>query len=221
MDLTALKLNGDGLLPVVVADHLTGEVRMVAFANLAAVEATVVTGRATFFSRSRNELWEKGKTSGNSLAVRRVLVDCDADCLVYEAEPAGPSCHTGAATCFFRAVTREGLSEEPATPQPFLLRLEAELESRKASDAKASYTKSLYDAGVAKISAKIAEEAGELGAALLGETDERVVSEAADVLYHVLVGLRARGVPLRSVLEKLDGRMGTSGHEEKASRLPR
>src|SRR5271166_6123913 len=99
-----IRFDASGLVPVIVQDELTGEVRMCAFATEEAVLATVETGRATFFSRSRGEIWEKGKTSGNTILVGRVLVDCDADCLIYAAEPQGPSCHTGEPTCFFQVL---------------------------------------------------------------------------------------------------------------------
>ena len=221
-----LAFDDKGLLPVVVQDHLTGEVRMVAFANRQAVAQTMATGRATFWSRSRAELWEKGKTSGHTFAVRRVLVDCDADCVVYSGEPAGPSCHTGAASCFFRALRPDGdaggdaLVPAAEGAQTTMTELEAVLEARKTSTGKASYTKSLYDAGPAAIGAKFQEESAELVAALKDESDERVVAEAADTVYHVLVGLRSRGIAFRRVLGELARRLGTSGHEEKASRSP-
>jgi phosphoribosyl-ATP pyrophosphohydrolase/phosphoribosyl-AMP cyclohydrolase len=192
---------------------------MAAFATLEAVRATLKTGRATFWSRSRGELWEKGRTSGNTIEVKRVLVDCDADCLVYSAEPKGPSCHTGAQSCFFQVLEGdEQLVQRTEQPQTLLATLEAVLESRKKSTAGASYTKSLYDGGAAAIGAKLKEEAAELEQALAKEPDARVVSEAADVLYHLLVGLRSRAIPLRDVLAQLATRMGTSGHEEKAKR---
>jgi phosphoribosyl-ATP pyrophosphohydrolase/phosphoribosyl-AMP cyclohydrolase len=216
-----IKLDANGLVPVVVQDHVTGEIRMVAFATEAAVRATLETGRATFYSRSRGELWEKGKTSGNAVHVRRVLVDCDADCLVYAADPEGPSCHTGAPSCFFQALEGESLVPLPdaeAAAQTVLARLEATLEARKHATGKSSYTKSLYDAGAARIGAKIREEADELSLAVEAETDDRVVSEAADVLYHLIVGLRWRSIPLRRVLAELARREGTSGHQEKAAR---
>ena len=211
-----------GLIPVVAQDHLTGEVRMVAFATEQAVKLTLETGRATFWSRSRGELWEKGRTSGNTLAVSGVLVDCDADCLVYLVAANGPTCHTGAATCFFRRAELSGGSihvSDAEVPAPTLLaRLEAVLEARKASHAKASYAKSLYEAGPAKIGEKLVEEAGELARAVAAEGDDRVVSEAADVLFHVMVALRSRGIALASVLRELDKRAGTSGHDEKRAR---
>ena len=216
-----------GLLPVVAQDHLTGEVRMVAFASEQAVRLTLETGRATFWSRSRGELWEKGRTSGNALAVKGVLVDCDADCLVYLVAPNGPTCHTGRASCFFRRATLDDSTppkivvSDAEVPAPTLLaRLEAVLEARKASNAKASYVKSLYEGGPAKIREKLVEEAGELATAVAGEEDERVVSEAADVLFHVMVALRSRGLSIEAVLRELDRRTGTSGHDEKRARQP-
>jgi phosphoribosyl-ATP pyrophosphohydrolase/phosphoribosyl-AMP cyclohydrolase len=213
-----LKFDEHGLLPVVVQDHLTGEVRMVAYATAEAVQRTVETGRATFWSRSRSELWEKGRTSGNTIDVHRVLVDCDADCIVYSGEPHGRSCHTGATSCFFQVLEDGKLSPAGEPPQTLLATLEAVLESRKKSTGAASYTKSLYDAGASAIGAKIREEADELALAIEAEKDERVVSEAADALYHLIVGLRWRSIPLRRVLAELARRLGTSGHEEKASR---
>jgi len=192
---------------------------MFAFATAEALRMTLESGRATFWSRSRGEIWVKGMTSGNAIRVVRVLVDCDADCVIYESEPQGPSCHTGAVHCFFRVLGSDGqLQEGPAPAQTLVARLEAVLEARKTSTGTSSYTKSLYDAGPAKIGAKIREEAGELAQALEGETDDRVVSEAADTLYHMLVGLRSRSLDFRSVLSALEARHGIGGHVEKASR---
>ncbi|MGH7271958.1 MAG: bifunctional phosphoribosyl-AMP cyclohydrolase/phosphoribosyl-ATP diphosphatase HisIE [Polyangiaceae bacterium] len=215
-----LTFDGEGLVPAIVQDHLTGEIRMFAYATTAAVRATLETGRATFWSRSRGELWEKGRTSGNAIRVLRVLVDCDADCVIYSAEPQGHSCHTGATSCFFQVLDGASLALDQATEQPqtLMAALEAVLESRKKSTAASSYTKSLYEAGVGRIGEKIREEAGELAQAIASEDDERVVSEAADVVYHMLVGLRQRGVPMKRVLSELDRRIGVSGHEEKAAR---
>lgn len=218
MSAIPLQFDEQGLLPVVVQDHLTGEVRMVAFATLEAVRATLKTGRATFWSRSRGELWEKGRTSGNFLAVKRVLVDCDTDCLIYSTEPSGPTCHTGAPSCFFQTLEAGELKQRTEQPQTLIATVEAVLESRKKSTSGSSYTKSLYDGGAPAIGAKLREEAAELAEALEKESDERVVSEAADVLYHLLVALRWRAIPFRDVLSALASRLGTSGHEEKARR---
>jgi phosphoribosyl-ATP pyrophosphohydrolase/phosphoribosyl-AMP cyclohydrolase len=218
-----MKFDEHGLLPVVAQDRLTGAIRMVAFANEEAVRLTLSTGRATFWSRSRAQLWEKGTSSGNGLDVHAVLVDCDADCLVYQVTPHGPSCHTGATSCFFRRAELEGgtihVTDAEVPAATFLERLEIVLESRKVATAKASYTKSLYVAGAVKIGEKLVEEGGELARAVAGETDERVVSEAADVLFHVMVALRSRGLGVERVLAELARREGTSGHDEKHSRV--
>jgi phosphoribosyl-ATP pyrophosphohydrolase/phosphoribosyl-AMP cyclohydrolase len=217
-----MEFDEDGLIPVVAQDHVTGEVRMVAFATERAVVLTLETGRATFWSRSRRELWEKGRTSGNALTVTGVLVDCDADCLVYLVAPHGPTCHTGAPTCFFRGVeSKDGelVVVDAEVPAPTLLaRLEKVLEARKSATGETSYVKSLYDGGATKIGDKLVEEAGELAQAVSQEPDPRVVSEAADVLFHVMVALRSRDVPFAAVLQELDRRMGTSGHDEKRTR---
>lgn len=223
MTAPALQLDERNRIPVVAQDRVTGEIRMVAFATEEAIRRTLESGRATFFSRSRGELWEKGATSGNTMNVAAILVDCDADCLVYLVDAKGPTCHTGAPTCFFRRVAlADGGAlevrddEVPATT--LLARLESVLEARKAATAGSSYTKSLYEGGASKIGAKLREEAGELAAAVAGESDERVVSEAADVVFHLMVALRSRGVPVAAVLRELERRFGTSGHDEKRAR---
>jgi phosphoribosyl-ATP pyrophosphohydrolase/phosphoribosyl-AMP cyclohydrolase len=221
MPLLPIQFDEHGLVPVVVQDHLTGEVRMVAFATIEAVRATLATGRATFWSRSRGELWEKGRTSGNAIQVRRVLVDCDADCLIYSSDPEGPSCHTGAPSCFFQMIDAGEITQKSEEPQTILATVEAILETRKKSTSTTSYTKSLYDGGAPTIGAKLREEADELARAVETESDERVVSEAADVLYHLLVALRWRAIGFRDVLVALAKRVGTSGHEEKAGRRSR
>lgn len=229
-----LKWDDAGLITAVVQDRLTGQVRMVAWMNREALDATLRSGFATFYSRSRRALWRKGETSGHVLRVHDVAVDCDGDTLLLQVDPEGPSCHTGRETCFFRSLQEEPSARAPApsdTPtaveaapgvadlaDPFLLSLEAELEKRSRSTAQRSYTRSLLDGGAPKISAKISEEAAEFNAALAGETDDRVASEAADVIYHLMVGLRSRSVALRRVIEVLANRAGQSGHAEKASR---
>jgi len=219
MSLSVLNYSSSGLVPVIAQDAETGEIRMVAYANEIAIEKTLETGLAHFFSRSRGELWLKGETSGNTLAVRSIWVDCDGDTLIYMVDPAGPSCHTGAETCFFRRLDADGnLVDAAGDGAPTLLRLERTLEARKASDSDESYTKSLLDRGATKIDEKLREESAELGQALIGESDERVASEAADVIYHLLVGLVLRKVSLRDLLSELSRRFGTSGHDEKASR---
>ncbi|MBT8452384.1 MAG: bifunctional phosphoribosyl-AMP cyclohydrolase/phosphoribosyl-ATP diphosphatase HisIE [Deltaproteobacteria bacterium] len=220
MSVDALKFNDQGLVAVIAQDAESGAVRMMAYANEAAIRRTLETGAAHFYSRSRKQLWKKGETSGHTLAVRDVWVDCDGDTLIYMVDPEGPSCHTGAETCFFRRLERDGrlVDAQGEVAEPTLLRLERTLQTRKASDASKSYTKTLLDAGPAKVDAKIREEAAELGRALIDESDARVASEAGDLTYHMLVGLVLRDVSLRKLLTELSKRFGRSGHEEKSSR---
>ncbi len=218
MSLNALKFDDQGLVAVIAQDAETGEVRMMAYANELAIRRTLETGVAHFYSRSRRELWMKGESSGNTLEVRSIWVDCDGDTLIYMVDPAGPSCHTGADTCFFRRLRAEGDPIEGESAAPTLLRLERTLQARKASNAGTSYTKSLLDAGPTKIDAKLREEAGELGQALIEEPVERVASEAGDLVYHLLVGLVLRDVSLRALCAELSRRFGQSGHDEKKSR---
>lgn len=220
MGLEALNYDDDGLVAVVAQDAETGEIRMLAYADQAAVEQTLRTGFAHFYSRTRQRLWKKGESSGNTLQVRSVWIDCDGDTLIYMVDPEGPSCHTGAETCFFRRVDRAGelAQDQDDVAAPTLLRLERILRGRRSSDATKSYTKSLLDRGAPKVDEKIREEAAEVGRALIDESDERVTAEAGDLLYHLLVGLVLRDVPLRSLLAELSRRFGTSGHEEKANR---
>ena len=223
MTLAELKYDERGLLTVVAQDRLTGELRMLAHANREALQATLDTGDAHFYSRSRGALWKKGESSGHVLRVSEVWTDCDGDAVLYLVEPAGPSCHTGRATCFFRVIGKDGAVADNAQTHGMsaLPRLWAELEARKANGAAKSYTRKLLDGGAAAINAKITEEAGELAQAIRDESDQRVVSEAADVLYHVLVGLLSRGVSMRDVEAELAKRFGVSGLDEKAARPPK
>jgi phosphoribosyl-ATP pyrophosphohydrolase/phosphoribosyl-AMP cyclohydrolase len=213
-----LKLDDKALIPAIVQDRLTGQVRMMAWMNREALEKTLTSGKATFFSRSRGTLWQKGESSGNWMAVRQVLADCDADTLLLLVDPVGPSCHTGQPSCFFRTFDGSGIHDQPVLPGPFLLALESEIDERKSSTAAKSYTKSLLIAGPSRIGEKVREEAGEFAEAIASESEARVASEAADVVYHLLVGLSSRGVPFRAVVDELARRAGISGHDEKAAR---
>ncbi|MCA9584089.1 MAG: bifunctional phosphoribosyl-AMP cyclohydrolase/phosphoribosyl-ATP diphosphatase HisIE [Myxococcales bacterium] len=212
-----LKLDDRGLVPVVVLDESTGSVRMLAWADVPAIDATIDTGKATFFSRSRGKVWVKGETSGNTIAVREVRVDCDGDAVLYVGRASGPSCHTGEDTCFYRTVGGEGV-EEGAAPQAFLERLAALIHQRRTAPVGKSYVRTLCDGGAPAIGAKVREEADELARAVEGEDDGRVVSEAADLLFHALVGLEVRGVALSDVVDELARRFGTSGLDEKRRR---
>ncbi|MEX1368107.1 MAG: bifunctional phosphoribosyl-AMP cyclohydrolase/phosphoribosyl-ATP diphosphatase HisIE [Nannocystaceae bacterium] len=218
-----------GLVTAVVQHDATGQVLMVGYMNAQALRATLDHGRVTFWSRSRDELWEKGLSSGNTLHLVELRVDCDADALLVRAHPVGPTCHTGTTSCFFRRVEGEDATALPADdgpapgPDPTFERVFGVIEQRKAGQGMthaggASYVRRLLDRGAPKINAKITEEAAELCAAIEGETDERVASETADLLFHAMVGLAHRGLHLRDVARVLAERFGVSGLDEKASR---
>jgi phosphoribosyl-ATP pyrophosphohydrolase/phosphoribosyl-AMP cyclohydrolase len=209
-----------GLVPCVVQDATSGTVLMVAWMNAESLQLTRDTGVVTFWSRSRQALWKKGETSGNTLALVELRIDCDRDTVLVRARPAGPACHTGATTCFF---TRDDGTEDDGVPAAegaqIIARLAQILASRRDSaTGEKSYTRSLLDAGMPKILAKIAEESGELAAELPAGDDDKVVHETADLLFHVMVGLTARRIPIERVFAELARRFGTSGHVEKASR---
>jgi phosphoribosyl-ATP pyrophosphohydrolase/phosphoribosyl-AMP cyclohydrolase len=218
-DATALiKWDAQGLCVAIAQDFDTGEIRMVAWISADALKATLTSGKVTFFSRSRQQLWTKGETSGHHLLVKEVHLDCDGDTVLMRVVPQGPSCHTGRPTCFFRRLEAGAWQESAAPAATFLETLEREIAMREESTGEKSYTKHLLERGVPKIAEKVLEEASEFGDALKNETGDRVANEAADVLYHLMVGLRARSVAWHKVMEVLSARSGQSGHTEKASR---
>jgi phosphoribosyl-ATP pyrophosphohydrolase/phosphoribosyl-AMP cyclohydrolase len=188
-----------GLVPVVVQDWGTGEVLTLAYANAEAVARTRATGELHLWSRSRQELWHKGATSGNVQRVRALRLDCDGDALLALVEPAGPACHTGERTCFHHGEL------EPPAPHEALPGLERTLRARAAERPEGSYTVTLLD-DPPLIGEKVMEEAEEVARAAREETDDRVDSEAADVLYHLTVLLHGRGRGLRDAEEVLLGR---------------
>jgi phosphoribosyl-AMP cyclohydrolase / phosphoribosyl-ATP pyrophosphohydrolase len=203
-----------GLVPCVVQDVDRGSVLMVAWMNAIALERSRATGVMHFWSRSRNALWKKGETSGNTLALVELRVDCDADTLLAIVRPAGPACHTGERSCFYRE-----LDGSPAADTANIFeRVDRVIAQRRDSTVEASYTKSLLVAGMPKILTKISEEHGELAVELPAGDDEKVVHEAADLIFHVMVGLAAREIPISKIEAELARRFGTSGHVEKASR---
>jgi phosphoribosyl-ATP pyrophosphohydrolase/phosphoribosyl-AMP cyclohydrolase len=220
--LDAVKLDAQGLIPVIAQDDDTGTVRMFAWANREALAATAATGFAHFYSRSRAALWKKGESSGNTLAVREIRIDCDGDVVLYRVAPDGPSCHTGATSCFFRAVDKDGaLAIDDGPPDPAALivsRVASIIARRKRERPEKSYVVSLLDAGFGKVNGKILEEANELALALPAGDKAHTAHEAADLLFHVLVGLEAAGVPVDAVFDELRRRFGTSGIDEKAAR---
>lgn len=191
-----------GLVPAVVQDALSGEVLMLAWMNREALDRTLATGQATFWSRSRGELWVKGATSGNTQAVRSVATDCDADAVLVRVVPAGPACHTGARSCFF-----EPLQEGPPSPGETLGALERTLRERRENPPEGSYTAKLY-ADEALRHKKIGEEATELVIASLKGDKKEIAHEAADLVYHALVVLQAHGLGLADVAAVLRSREG-------------
>jgi phosphoribosyl-ATP pyrophosphohydrolase/phosphoribosyl-AMP cyclohydrolase len=190
-----INYDAQGYVPVVIQDWRSGEVLTLAYANAEAVAKTRATGELHLWSRSRDELWHKGATSGNTQAVKALRVDCDGDALLALVEPAGPACHTGERTCFFTG------DLDPA-PHEVLPALERTLLDRQAARPAGSYTVELLD-DPAHIGEKVQEEAEEVARAAREESDDRVDNEAADVLYHLLVLLRSRGRSLADVTEVL------------------
>ena len=206
-----------GLVPCIVQDAERGTVLMLAWMNAEALRLTRETGIVHFWSRSRQSLWKTGETSGNTLALVELRVDCDHDAVLVRARPAGPTCHTGATSCFFHK--DDGTDDDGVPAVTILEQLDRVLQARRdAASGEKSYTKSLLDAGMPKILAKIAEEHGELAAELPAGDDGKVIHETADLLFHVMVGLTSRNIPIERVLAELGRRFGTSGHAEKAAR---
>ena len=199
MDDAQIAYDAQGLVPCVIQDWHSGEILTLAYMNAEALAATRRTGELHLWSRSRDELWHKGATSGNTQAVKAIRYDCDGDALLALVEPAGPACHTGERTCFHRGEL------EPPAPHEVLPGLERTIADSAASTPEASYTARLL-ADPAFTGAKVEEEAEEVARAAREETDERVAEEAADVLYHLAVLLRSRGLALADAEEVLRAR---------------
>jgi phosphoribosyl-ATP pyrophosphohydrolase/phosphoribosyl-AMP cyclohydrolase len=186
------------LVPCIVQDSRTGEVLTLAYMNDEALERTRATGEMWFWSRSRQELWHKGESSGNVQRLKALRYDCDEDAFVALVEPAGPACHTGERTCFYRG-------EMEPMPAEALATLERTIAERRSADPAESYTAALL-ADPARIRRKVEEEAEEVARAAGAESDERVAEEAADVLYHLAVLLAGRGLTLADAYEVLNER---------------
>lgn len=195
----------DGLLPAVVQHHRTGRVLMVGYQDAEALSATLATGRATFFSRSRQEQWVKGETSGNYLHVISVEVDCDRDTLLLRCEPDGPTCHTGSESCFD---SEQGGPETVRAAGAFLAELEEVVVARDRDRPAGSYTTSLLEGGVRRMAQKVGEEGVETALAAVAQEDPELIGESADLIYHLLVLLRSRGLGLADVEAELRRRHG-------------
>ncbi len=205
----SLKFNANGLIPAVVQNCETNEVLMVAYMNAQSIQMTLESGRATFFSRSRNEIWVKGETSGNYIFVKEMRVDCDADCILLLSEPAGPACHTGRRTCFFRKVENNAITEvtrESLKSSDILARLEGVTLDRKANPKEGSYTNYLFDKGEDKILKKVGEEAAEVVIAGKNRSKEEIKYETADLMYHLTVMLVDNGLSWEDIYEELEKR---------------
>lgn len=199
MDDSQIVYDERGLVPCVVQDWLTGEVLTLAYMNTEALRLTRETGQMHFFSRTRQQLWHKGDTSGNTQTLKAIRYDCDADALVALVDPSGPACHTGERTCFHRGELH------PPAPYEALPALERTIADRAATLPDGSYTASLLR-DRDRIGEKVQEEAEEVARAAREESDERVAEEAADVIYHLAVLLRERGLSLQDAERVLDGR---------------
>lgn len=191
----------DGMLPAVVQHADSGEVRMVGYMNRAALQATIDEGFVTFFSRSRQALWRKGESSGNTLVVVDVSTDCDGDALLVTARPAGPTCHTGTSSCF---------GEDLAPGTGFIAELEHRLVERGRADPADSYTARLLAEGTKRLAQKVGEEGVETALAAVAGDDAEVVSEAADLVYHLTILLQSRGLRWQSVVDELRTRHAAS-----------
>lgn len=184
----------DGLLPAVVQDAETRRVLMVGYMSREALAKTLDTGQVTFFSRSKGRLWTKGESSGHVLSLVSIETDCDRDTLLVQARPQGPTCHLGTTSCF------------PSAPGDTLAELQALIRVRHAERPDGSYTTRLFDAGIKRIAQKVGEEGLETALAAVVESDEALLGESADLLYHLVVLLQARGLSLADVLAVLEAR---------------
>lgn len=191
---------GDGLLPAIVQDARTGKVLMLGYMNADALQLTLEGRRVTFFSRSKNRLWTKGETSGNFLNVVAVAADCDNDTLLVAANPDGPTCHTGSDSCFGDAATTG------ASGLAFLARLESVIAQRIADKPDGSYTARLWSEGPTRLAQKVGEEGVEVALAAVTQADDRLVSESADLLFHLTLLLKSRNLSLQSVVKELEQR---------------
>jgi phosphoribosyl-ATP pyrophosphohydrolase/phosphoribosyl-AMP cyclohydrolase len=205
---SAVRFGADGLVPVVAQERRSGDVLMLAYADRDALARTLTTGEAHYYSRSRRALWRKGESSGHVQRVVEVRLDCDGDAVLYRVDQAGPACHTGARTCFSAVLDGANPSPAPgADPGGHLLsRLASTIARRAEERPEGSYTVKLLDRGVAKIAQKVGEEAVETVVAATAEDDARLAAESADLLYHLLVLLQSRGVPLERVWDELERR---------------
>jgi phosphoribosyl-ATP pyrophosphohydrolase/phosphoribosyl-AMP cyclohydrolase len=197
-----MQFDKQGLIPAIVQHARSGEVLMLGYMNEEALRTSFATGKVTFWSRSRNELWTKGATSGNILTLVAIRQDCDGDALLVLAEPVGPTCHTGQRSCFHRTLSDE-LANEPTPPLAFLSTLTDLVQQRDRERPEGSYTTKLLTGGVDRIGKKIGEEAAEVIIAAKNGVPAELSWEVADLLYHLLVLMQQQGVALETVIAEL------------------
>jgi phosphoribosyl-ATP pyrophosphohydrolase/phosphoribosyl-AMP cyclohydrolase len=202
IDMSLIKFDEKGLVPVIVQDSTTAEVLMTAWANEEALKLTADSGELTLWSRSRKELWKKGETSGNVMQVIELRIDCDGDTLLAIVDPAGPACHTGKRTCFYRSLW----GKENSTEATFLGRLWQYLNKRRSESPEESYTARLLAKGPSRVAQKVGEEGVETAIAAATGDREGFRYEAADLLYHLLVACISTGVSFKEVLDELMSR---------------
>ncbi|ULA63828.1 MAG: hypothetical protein LZF86_110528 [Nitrospira sp.] len=214
-----MKFDAQGLIPTVVQDWLDGTVLMVGYMNQEALNRTVAAKTVHFWSRSRQQLWEKGETSGHKLHVKSLFVDCDRDTILVKAQPVGPTCHTGERACFFTALDESGavgLGKTNEAAGGILDAVLRTIQARKANPQPGSYTAKLFEGGHDKILKKVAEEAGEVLLASKGGKKDEIVYEIADLFFHTLMVLGYHEIPLSAIYQELAMRFGKSGlrHEK-------
>ena len=203
-----IKLDGRGLVPAIVQDAESGQVLMLGYMNPASIKRTVEGGQVWFYSRSREDLWQKGETSGNYLNFREAHVDCDGDTLLLKVDPVGPTCHTGNQSCFFEPLAGEPAYQHEQKGSGILEELFATIQQRKSDRPEGSYTVKLLDSGVTRVAQKVIEEAGESALAAATGAREELAAELADLLYHTLVMLAASDMGPEQVWEELRARHG-------------
>jgi len=201
LTLEELKFDKNGLIPVICQSYLTGKVLMQAYANMEAVKSSISTGFATYYSRSRKSLWQKGESSGNVQKIVDIRVDCDEDCLLYSVIEQGPACHTGSTSCFYRSL----LSKEKIKPDSFevLSELYQKVLERVKNRPEGSYVVKLFDKGSDKVIQKVGEEATETVIALKNGKKEEIIYESADLLFHLLMALVDKEVSLEEIAQEL------------------
>lgn len=200
MNIDDLKFDEKGLIPAIVQDYSTKEVLMMAYMNKESIKLSIEKGETYFFSRSRNELWHKGETSGNTQKIKSILYDCDGDTLLIQVEPNGPACHTGNMSCFYRDIYDK---KDKICSEFVLDKLYERIRDRQNNPIEGSYTNYLFDKGIDKILKKFGEESTEVVLAVKNNSNEEIIYEIADLIYHTMVMMVDRGIKLEDIYGEL------------------